>query len=226
MNHSLLNDIFFSECLICNKKINYSLSLCRDCFNNIDRVSHFCGNCGHPLIISADYCKYCAEENQFDKLIFYYWYKKEIRAILTDIKFRFGIKSMNTLKILVQDMEFFDFDYDIITSVPSHIFRKFIRFKHPAEVIAKLLSKKYEISYLKLLSRIINTEFQWKLHKDKRFANIRNAFICKKHLSDLKILLVDDIVTTGSTLNECAKMLKKSGAVKVDALALTRGVYR
>jgi ComF family protein len=159
-------------------------------------------------------------------LTFYYWYKKEIRTVLTDIKFRFGIKSVGVIKCLIQNINIDKSDYNLITVVPSHTLRKFIRFFHPAKIIAKSLSLQSGIPYESLIKRIKNTDFQWKMSKKERHLNVKNIFVCKKNLSGLKILLVDDIVTTGSTLNECAKVLKKSGAVRVDALALTRGVYR
>ncbi len=226
MNHSLLNDVFFSECLVCKQKVSYKLSLCDSCLQNIKTVKHFCDNCGHPSIVKTKYCKFCNENNFYDKLNFYYWYNKEIRALITNIKFRYGIKSIFLINELISDIRLNYTNYNLITSVPSHIIRKFTRFIHPAEIMATILSKKYSLEKKNVLSRIKNTEFQWKHKKNKRALNIKNAFICKKNLSGLKILLVDDIITTGSTLNECAKVLKKSGAVKVDALALARGVYR
>ena len=65
-----------------------------------------------------------------------------------------------------------------------------------------------------LVKRIKNTPSQTKLNREQRIKNMDNAFECDSNLKNKKIILLDDIITTGSTLNACAKVLKKCEAAK------------
>jgi ComF family protein len=104
--------------------------------------------------------------------------------------------------------------------------RKLKRFFHPTDIIAKELSEKYAIKFKKTLKRIRNTDFQWKMSKQNRFKNVKGAFLSICDVSGLKILLVDDIMTTGATINECALVLKNNGAEKVDCFVFSRGLIK
>ena len=74
----------------------------------------------------------------------------------------------------------------------------------------------------KALKRTRKTEYQYKLKSYMRHKNVKNAFSCIKDISGLKILLVDDIITTGATVSECCKVLRKSGASVIDVYSLSK----
>ena len=112
----------------------------------------------------------------------------------------------------------------IVTSVPLHIRRQNWRGFNQSELLAKLFAQRLGLRYLNLLRRIRNTTPQMKLLAHERKTNIKNAFepAVSHQLSDVSVLLIDDVWTTGSTLKECCYVLKRNGAGKVWALTIAR----
>ena len=115
---------------------------------------------------------------------------------------------------------------DMILSVPLHRNKEQKRGYNQAYLIAKELGKLLETEEQShVLKRIRNTESQSLLPKYKRKSNVKGAFLVV-HPSKIKgksILLVDDVMTTGSTLNECSRVLKEAGAEKVFVAVLATG---
>jgi ComF family protein len=115
-------------------------------------------------------------------------------------------------------------DYDYITSVPIHQAKKRDRGYNQSDFIGKGLSKESGIKFHpKLIKRNKYTETQTKLSSEQRKSNVADVFIPynnKINISGLKILIVDDVLTTGSTINSAARVLKDMGAGIVNAAAL------
>lgn len=112
-----------------------------------------------------------------------------------------------------------------ITAVPLYKSRECKRGYNQAELLAKELSKKLNIQFVaNVLMREKQTKLQFELKKEERKKNVLDAFCLNSKfnnkLSGVKIILVDDITTTGSTLQECEKILKKSGVEKVLGVTL------
>jgi ComF family protein len=117
-------------------------------------------------------------------------------------------------------------NYQMVLSVPLHKHKEFSRGYNQARLISKALSrilKMRECSYL--LRRERYTEAQSLLDKQKRNQNVKGAFavVSPKKVKGKTILLVDDILTTGSTLEECSRVLKQAGAEKVFAVVVATG---
>jgi competence protein ComFC len=92
-----------------------------------------------------------------------------------------------------------------------------------ALLLAYHLSKKKNLPLLMdVLAKITDTPPQVGLSAKERAANVRKAFACRKKLSDMSILLIDDVMTTGATANACSKELLKAGARNVYVLTLSR----
>lgn len=114
---------------------------------------------------------------------------------------------------------------DIICWVPVSRQRLRRRGYDQSELLARELSRRLEIPCLRLLVKQRHTQAQSRIkNANRRRENVRNAYRCGDSLSvrGRKILLVDDIVTTGATLSECAKMLKEAGASEVSAVTVAR----
>ena len=110
---------------------------------------------------------------------------------------------------------------DFIIPVPLYAVKKADRGYNQSEFIAKGISKELNIPIkTRLLKRIRHTQTQTKLNSLERRANVQDAFKLRREteVKGKKIILVDDVVTTGSTVSECAKVLKQAGADKVFAL--------
>jgi len=117
-------------------------------------------------------------------------------------------------------------NYDMVMSVPLHKHREFSRGYNQAYLISKALSRIIKLRECSpVLKRERYTESQSLLDRQKRNQNVRGAFtvVNPKKVSGKSILLVDDILTTGSTLEECGRVLKQAGAVKVFAVVVATG---
>jgi len=108
--------------------------------------------------------------------------------------------------------------YDIIIPVPIHFLRERQRGYNQSRLLADSLAKRMQIPVKEnVLVKVLNTPPQSTLGRGGRQENLKGAFRVKKQVSGLKILLVDDVMTTGSTLEQCGKALMDAGAAQVDA---------
>lgn len=118
-------------------------------------------------------------------------------------------------------------DADIIIPVPLHYWRYLTRRYNQSAEIARLLAKREDLAYQpNILIRQKNTQSQRGLSRKERQTNVANAFAINERqtpqIAQKKILLVDDVLTTGATVNAAAKVLKAHGAARVDVLTFSR----
>jgi competence protein ComFC len=114
--------------------------------------------------------------------------------------------------------------FDVIVPVPLHPARERERGFNQASLLAELLAARVSIPSRYLLERIRYTTTQTALDRTERMENLHNAFRLRKNANvrGLRVLLIDDVLTTGSTLNECARILKGAGAISVHAATAAR----
>ncbi len=107
---------------------------------------------------------------------------------------------------------------ELIVPVPLHPARKRERRYNQSEILAEEVSKITGIETLNILKRTKNTKTQTELSPTERRKNVKNAFCVrktyKKTISNKRVLLIDDVMTTGATLDECSKILLKEGAIE------------
>jgi len=115
-------------------------------------------------------------------------------------------------------------DYNLITSVPLHPSKKRERGFNQSKILAKKISLLTKIEYSELLERTRFTLSQTKMSRSQRQENIHDAFNILEDVKDKSVLVVDDVITTAATLNECSRILKEAQAKKVDVLALATPV--
>lgn len=211
----ILDLIFPPVCGICNKEIN--TYLCGKCEKEINKIT-------------------CVGENRYDNKYFsthMYLFKYEgiIRNKIISYKFNDKPYLYKTFcEIFVKNKKVCEFlkKYDIIISVPMYKKKKNQRGYNQSELIAKETAKKVEnIEYRNdILIKIRNTAKQSSLNKEQRKENIKNAYLIKssnkEYILNKNILIFDDIYTTGSTANECAKMLKEAGAKNIGILTIAK----
>ncbi len=118
-------------------------------------------------------------------------------------------------------------DFDLVTAVPLHRKRESQRGYNQAEVIARYLARFSNRPYIDAIKRTVFTAPQAKtIAKSERLKKLENAFSLNLPVSIIKgktVLLVDDVATTGTTLNECAKILRQNGAKMVCAVVVAHG---
>jgi len=114
--------------------------------------------------------------------------------------------------------------FDVIVPVPLHPTRQRERGFNQAGLLGDLLSAQTSIPAKSVLERIRYTTTQTALDRSERMENLHNAFRLRKNadVRGLRVLLVDDVLTTGSTLNECARILKRAGAFSIHAATAAR----
>ena len=111
---------------------------------------------------------------------------------------------------------------DLVVPVPLHKKRFVERGFNQAKLIAKIVAREIDKPCQEFVIRSRHTLQQAKLKREDRLKNVKNAFVIENNI-DGNVLLIDDVFTTGSTLQECAKVLKKGGAKAVIGFTIARG---
>lgn len=211
----LKNVIFPAYCLGCNIKWEY---LCKKCKKTILPHPEICPFC-HKYSKDFYLCINCLKNQEifYNWIIIWFRYIGLIKKIILGLKYYHLRDYWNflseRLKLLLETNEKIKTKKNIIlTDVPSHRFRRyFIKWYNQSEILAKNLSKISWLSYKKLLYKSKYNKSQISLTKEKRINNVKWAYKLIKNIDlnwDELIIIIDDIVTTWSTINEIAKILK------------------
>jgi ComF family protein len=141
-----------------------------------------------------------------DKVIHHFKYRRTTR--LAHLLGRAMAGMINADHILSQA--------DVIAPIPLFWWKKIRRGYNQSDILSRIISNETGTGHEYLLKRIRNTRTQTRLSEDERKKNVSNAFVtCGNIVQDKKILLVDDVLTTGATIRECARVLKEHGATQV-----------
>lgn len=207
--------------------------LCPFCTDAIEPVRNYCTHCGRiarGISGTVSRCDSCREspigKSRRRKLyIDYtessYYYRGSLRSLLLRSKLQYYFYVGDTLANLVELRHMVIDDVDIICHIPTHITRRLTRFRHPNVAISSALSHRTGIPVGNVLRRGRRTKYQTQLVRHTRRSNVEGAFRVVGDVDGLTVLLVDDILTTGSTANECAKVLKAHGASCVKLYTLS-----
>ncbi len=201
-----------------------------------------CGFCGE--ITNSYLCEYCNEylkqrqmnkiqkydDKFFDEHLWIYEYKDEVREKIIDYKFNNKSYLYRTfLQIILSTESVYNYikKFDILIPVPIHKKRAKKRGYNQSELIAKGIAKNIKSIQLQtnIIEKVKNIKPQSTLSKDMRIENVKNAYRLKKCdicLKNKNILLIDDVFTTGSTVNECAKILLQTECNKVSIITLAK----
>lgn len=209
----MLDLIYPPVCGIC-EKINKKY-LCKSCKIQLKNYT-----------INKIICCKNNRKSYYDYQIKILKYEGIVRNKIIEYKFKEKAYLYKTLeKIILNDEKIYSFieKYDIIIPIPLHRKRKGERGYNQTELIAKELAKDLNLSLeSKILKKIRDTKKQSTLTKKERIKNVENAFVLTNtaKLKNKKILLFDDIYTTGSTLNECSKLLRKAEVKEISILTI------
>src|SRR2546423_10477960 len=220
-------------CTLCGGKTRAGEYLCEQCEAKTMRiVAPFCQQCSEPFdgaIATVFICANCAHRTiHFDAAVAAYRSRGIVRQIIHDFKYgrQIHLRHLVTrwLAAGLDDPRLRGGRFDVIIPVPLHPTRKRERGFNQASLLAELLSAQISIRAQPLLERIRYTTTQTALDRTERMENLHNAFRLRKNANvrGLRVLLVDDVLTTGSTLNECARILKRAGAISVHAATAAR----
>src|SRR5881409_2603468 len=220
-------------CTICGGTVRAGNYLCNQCEAKVVRiVAPFCQKCSEPFegsITSEFTCANCAHRTiHFDPAVSAYRGRGIVRQIIHEFKYGRQIHLRRLvarwLNSALDDERLRQSHFDVIMPVPLHPARQRERGFNQASLLAELLSVQTAIPVKPLLERTRYTTTQTALDRSERMENLHNAFRLRKNadVRGLRVLLVDDVLTTGSTLNECARILKRASAFSVHAATAAR----
>jgi ComF family protein len=164
----------------------------------------------------------------FDSAVAAYRGRGIVREVIHQFKYARQIHLRHLvarwLRAALDDERLRDCNFDYVVPVPLHPARERERGFNQASLLSELLSAQTSIPSKAVLERVRYTTTQTALDRSERMENLHNAFRLRKNadVRGLRVLLIDDVLTTGSTLSECARVLKRAGAMSVHAATAAR----
>jgi ComF family protein len=225
--------LYPATCAVCGKNLRAGDYLCNGCEAKIVRIAPpFCERCSEPFegsISIAFSCANCAHRTiYFDAAVAAYRGRGIVRDVIHEFKYNRQIHLRHLvgrwLCAALDDERLRNHQFGVIVPVPLHPARQRERGFNQASVLAELLSAHTSIPCRPMLKRVRYTTTQTALDRSERMENLHNAFRLRKNtdVRGLRVLLIDDVLTTGSTLSECARVLKRAGAKLVYAATAAR----
>ena len=215
----IISLIFPRTCSICGKNLSFNSeqNICNDCLEKLPKLDGLiCHKCSLPLPDGGATCSDCKSNKNiyFEILQSPYTYSGQIKKLIKKLKYsrkNFLTKDLSSLLADFIIKENIDKNIDVVVPVPMHWLKKWKRGYNQAELLAKDVSQIINKPMYNALVRTKYTKPQFNLKKGQRKENLENMFAINKKYMDMirgkKILLIDDIATTCSTSNQCAKVL-------------------
>jgi len=231
---ALISLLFPPHCAFCRNPTPAGQHLCESCRSRTARIERpYCQQCSQPFDGAIDgnfTCVNCGDRRfHFDCAVSRYRSTGLVRELIHRFKYdrtfylrgtlaEWLAETLDDVRIRVQP-------YDYLVPVPLHPARMREREFNQADVLARLISSRAERPVLTALRRIRYTTTQTRLDREERMQNLRNAFRVRQtsRVSGSHLILVDDVFTTGSTVEECARVLKQAGAASVRVITVARG---
>jgi len=220
--NAVLDLIFPPRCPGCGRLGELFCDACRSQVEPI--TGPVCPRCGRPTE-RAELCNSCRQSaSHLDRIVSAVVFAGPIRAAIHELKYNNGRALAAPLAAyLVDAWQGADMTADCIVPVPLHARRQAERGYNQSALLARALSRSVGVPLdEKLVIRHKATQQQALLNAAQRRENVRDAFACRGPANGRQIVLVDDVCTTGSTLEACAAALRAAGAAHVSALTLAR----
>jgi ComF family protein len=218
LGKSILGRFLPRRCVGCGQKADW---FCAQCLSEIKLVESFvCPVCGNRTLEGFTH-RACRSGESLDRLISLYQFRPPIKQAVHRLKYRKEYRIAEVLaELAVADLADLGLDLGteaLIVPVPMYLGRKWPRWFNQAELLAREFGKRLGLKVRTgLLKRIFETRSQTKLNRPERKKNVEGVFWVpwwhRRSVSGRDILLVDDVCTTGATLNSCAQTLKNAGA--------------
>ena len=188
-----------NNCPVCGKIVkNYGL--CPSCYELVNKNPTF----------------YYDIEG-LDDLMVSSTYAGIMRRLIIDFKFKGKLSYGEIIsEIMIEKLLERNLSEVVLTFVPMHPRRERERGYNQSKILAETIGKKLDLKYQEVFEKVKDTKFQVGLKKDQRQENLKNAFAVKK--TPEEIIIVDDVITTGTTISELVKVAKANGIKKVTAL--------
>ncbi|MBN2285237.1 MAG: ComF family protein [Tissierellales bacterium] len=216
-------------CFICGCQEDYirESHICIACHAELKTLSGMlCKKCSKPLDNDSEYCNECiARQKCFDKAIAPFAYQGKVKQLIHDFKYNrksylYKLFGDEMVRLLIKNN---DIHFDAIIPVPVHRSKLVTRGYNQSELLAGYISFHLGLPMVKLIIRRNKTLPQSQLSDMDRWQNVKGVFQLREQKELLqRVLLVDDIYTTGATMNECALLLKNSGIRHITCITIAR----
>lgn len=220
-SRSLLNLLFPPRCVICHREGEWFCAACRAQVELI--APPICDRCGRPL--HGQSCPFCLESPlEIDALRAVAFFDGVMREAIHCFKYQRRPELALQFGSMLSDyLTAQPFTVDLLVPVPLHSERERWRGYNQALLLARETALHQRLAlWYNVIERTRATPPQVGLDARARRENVRDAFVAKEQVAGARVLLIDDVCTTGATMNACAIALKRRGAMAVWGLALAR----
>jgi len=221
----LLDLIFPCSCISCGDAVSSSMNhLCAECRGLMKELDNGCSICSG--VVQDGLCTICGERMFYPEIhISLFSYEKVSKNLIHSLKFE-GMKHVYKVFIphICSRITDFSDKIDIVTSVPMNRRKLVKRGYNQSELIAKGVSRMTGIDFHELLKENRNSVQQRSLNYSERFINVIDRYETVHNIKfrNKVILLIDDVFTTGATVNECSRKLILAGAARVFSITMVR----
>ena len=227
----LISSIYPPYCVICSAPGYNDMDICANCYQDLPWIGSSCVQCAIPIPENSGNqirCGHCLQTPPaFDRSLSLFRYDKEAIRLIHQLKFNQKLANSRLLGHMLADAIQIQAIAlpDCILPVPLHRRRLKQRGFNQSIELARAASRRFNIPLdLKSVLRLRNTQAQSGLDKKQRRKNMRGAFEIARPLDEYHVAIVDDVVTTQSTANELARLLKQAGVERVDVWSIARVV--
>lgn len=217
------------RCVFCAAEVDEpetgSVVVCPACATSLSRDTNRCPTCGEPAASGLSQCDRCARRRPGDGIVVLASYGDEVRVPVLRAKRPGGegvAAGLAALLVAKHGDRLRSWAPDVVTAVPMHWLRRLGRGTSAATEIGRGVARGLGLPLRRLLRRRRWTTMQNELPFEDRGANLRDAFRAMASVSGRRVLLVDDVTTSGSTLAECRRVLVEAGASAVYAAVVAR----
>lgn len=224
----IIEETFFPinyTCNACGKEIFDGEYFCCDCNKNLPYIKeNRCNHCGRLTTYAVTYCDSCAEHNiSFDVARSVFDYVKPISALIKGFKYEGKRYLAQVFASQIKNLYYSEFiEADVIVYVPMSNERLKERGYNHAKLLAKELSAVLDVPVSDTaIIKTVETPRQANLSRQERRKNLQKSFkVVSEEIKDKNVLLVDDVLTTGTTADTISEQLKNKGTKKVSVLTI------
>ena len=222
----------FKRCLLCQQSVADAQAICAFCQAQLPWITDACTCCGVTMSAAARQCGQCRQQPpQRTRTVCAFEYAFPVQQMITGFKFEAQFFYLPPLLAALHDAVLQHYQQDVLPTallaVPLHRKRQQDRGFNQAHLIAEYLQKKLKIPLLmNAVHRNVHTAAQAQLSARERQKNLQHAFEVKRPalIQQQHIAIIDDVITTGSTVETLAQLLLDHGATRIDAWSLARAL--
>jgi competence protein ComFC len=226
--------LFPDDCRVCNKPLREisRIPVCSDCLRQPTAIAaeYYCADCKTPFLNrfpldEQGRCSLCRLGLiSYDTVYTFGSYEDTLRELIHLFKYSQIRPLAHPLGALIARAIPREQRFDLIIPMPLHWKKRWSRGYNQSELLAKEVARRWGVPVRKIVRRVKPTAPQAGLTNSKRRLNVRGAFAVRKSadLKGLRVLLIDDVLTTGSTASACASVLKRAGASHVAVATVAR----